>query len=313
MPTAMPPTKNKPPPKTAQDTDKPRRATMKNARAIAWIGVAISLAATLGGGWSLANRIAEFNKNNPHQAPYFLPINTTEFDYLGRHVSIADDIDDQGHGQVRVEYADDIAAIPVGVPNTYELPGLARHTDWLGVYLVGEPQGRDYEQYKAAVDAREITPRLVFVSRHLNPGVENSAFNFDIDRDSREYGETMRKRWTFGFLELLPEGGFHQWTRKYPESQRAFEGRTQAAILKGEPPPTRSPDELAEDTWEWYAAMQVIPAGKAPNTSFRNSALSNSGWSFPIAAVGVLGMIVCLAWALIPSKISRWTEEEKSA
>lgn len=284
---------------------------MKNSRTIAWVGVAISIAATLGGGWSLAQRIAAFNKTNPHRAPYFLPVESTEFDYLGKHVSVTDDIDAQGHGEVQVQYQDDIAAIPVGVPNTHELPGLARHSDWLGIYLVGEPDGRDYGQFQQAVRDGQITPRLIFISRRLNPGIDNSAFNFDIDRDSREYGETMRKRWTFGFLELLPEGGFRQWTRKFPESQYSFEGRTQAAILKGDPPPQRDPDELAEDTWEWYTAMQVIPAGKAPNTSFRNSALAHSGWSFPIAAVGVLGLIVCLAWALLPSKISRWTEEEK--
>jgi len=285
---------------------------MRNSRTIAWVGVAISIVATLWGGWTLAQRIAAFNRTNPHEAPYFLPVEATEFDYLGTRVSVSDDIDDEGHGEVRVRYGDDLAAIPVGVPNTLDLPGLARHADWLGIYLVGEPQGREYEEFRAAVLDGEIIPRLVFISRKLNPGVDNSAFNFDIDRDSREYGETMRKRWTFGFLELLPDGGFRQWTRKYPESQRSFEGRTQAAILKGDPPPSRDPDELAEDTWEWYAAMQVIPAGKAPNTSFRNSALANSGWAFPVAAVGILGLIVCLAWALLPSKSSRWTEEEKA-
>jgi hypothetical protein len=279
---------------------------MTRSRTIAWVGVAVSLAATAIGVAALAVRISNYNELNPRRAPYFQSIGVSAFDYRDRPVTIADATDAAGNDVVRVTYGQDIATIDVGVPNPLDLPGLARHADWLGVFLVGEPQGRTYAEFQQAIADGSVIPRLVLVSRHLNPGVDDSAFNLDIDENSREYGETMRNRWTFGFLELLPGGGFRQWTRTYPESERAFEGRTQAAILKGEPPPERDPDQLEEDSWEWYAALHVIPEGKAPNRTFRNGALTNAGWAFPVAALGVLGLIVSLAFALKPSRLARW-------
>ena len=283
---------------------------MDKPRLIAWIGVAVSIAATLFGGWNLALRISDFNKKNPRTAPFFLPIGVTDFEFMGHAVKITDSVDDKGHGDLIVEYDNAIATIPIGVPNPYDLPGLARHTDWLGVFFVGQPEGRTYEQFQQAVASGQITPKLIFVSRHLNPGVDDSAFGLEVNKDSRERGETMRKRWTFGFLELTPEGTFRQWKRNYPESQRAFEGRTQAAILSGNPPPERNPDDLKEDSWEWYAALHVIPKGRAPTRSFSDGAIAQSGWAFPVAAFGILGLIVFLAWALVPSAIARWDEDE---
>jgi hypothetical protein len=285
---------------------------MKKPRLMPWIGVAVSIAVTLFGGWTLANRISDFNEKNPRVAPYFLPISITDFEFMDHAVHISDSVDDKGHGDLIVQYDDAVATIPVGVPNPYDLPGLARHTDWLGVFFVGEPEGRTYDQYQEAVKTGEITPRLIFVSRHLNPGIDDSAFGLEVNKDSRERGETMRKRWTFGFLELLPNGEFRQWKRKYPESQRAFEGRTQAAILTGKPPPEHNPDDLQEDSWEWYAALHVIPKGRAPTRSFRDGAIAQSGWAFPVTAVGILGITVFLAWALVPSAIARWDEDEQT-
>jgi len=283
---------------------------MKKSRLIPWIGVAISLVATIFGGWTLAQRINDFNQKNPRIAPYFLPIGITDFEFMGHKVHISDAVDDTGHGDLLVQYDDAIATIPIGVPNPYDLPGLARHTDWLGVFLVGEPEGRTYEEFQQAVKAGEITPRLIFVSRHLNPGIDDSAFGLQVDENSRERGETMRKRWTFGFLELLPDGSFRQWKRKYPESQRAFEGRSQAALLAGQPTPEHNPDDLKEDSWEWYAALHVIPEGRAPTRSFSDGAIAQSGWAFPVTAIGILGLVICLAWALVPNAISRWDEDE---
>ncbi|MCL4221198.1 MAG: hypothetical protein KJZ65_07500 [Phycisphaerales bacterium] len=286
---------------------------MKQPRLIAWSGFALSFLMLVVGAWTTGRRIAAYNRDHPREHPYFIEVNVTDFEFAGREVAIRDELDVAGTGQVVVDYGSDSAAIEVGVPNPLPLPGLARHEDWLRVLIVGEPGGRTYEQFRAAVKAREITPRLVLVSRHLNPGVDDSRFGIEVDESSREYGEVMRKRWTFGFLELLPEGGFRQWTRHYPESARSFDGRVLAAARAGEPTPKRSPDELAEDSWEWYAALTVIPAGKAPNRSFRNDALTSAGWALPVTSVGVIGSIGCLAFALAPRRSARWASAERSA
>lgn len=284
---------------------------MNRSRQIAWLVVVVSVATTLFGGWTLANRIHQFNQEHPRNEPFFLPVTIEQFAYKDRPVTISDIIDQDGHGEIRVEYGDALATIPVGIPNPLDLPGLAQHTEWLGVFFVGEPQGRKFNEFKAAVDAGDIEPRLIIVSRHLNPGIDNSRFGLEIDENSRERGETMRKRWTFGFIEFLPDGTFRQWRLKYPESIRSFEGRAQAALLSGNPPPVRDPDELQENSWEWYAALQVIPSGKAPTRSFSDGAIAQSGWAFPVTAIGMLGLILGLGWALLPSPITQWDKDEK--
>lgn len=279
---------------------------MNRARKPALIAVALSLAALLVGGWNLASRIREYNQLNPRRTPYFIVIDQTRFAFLGREVSISDRLDEQGQGDLEVAFGEDRALIPVGVPNPYPLPGLARHEDWLRVMFVAPSEGLTYEQFEQAVREGSITPRLVFVSRRLNPGIDDSRFNLQIESTSRERGETMRKRWTFGFLELLPDGGFRQWERKYPESQRSFERRVLAASRAGEPKPERDPDELMEDSWEWHAALHVIPAGKAPNRSFQHDALISAGWTLPVTSLGVIGLMVSLALALAPTREQTW-------
>ncbi|KAA0213957.1 MAG: hypothetical protein DYG94_03220 [Leptolyngbya sp. PLA3] len=284
---------------------------MKQPRLIAWTGLSFSLLALGVGAWTMGRRIAAYNREHPREHPYFIEVGVTDFEFAGREVTVRDQLDAEGAGQVVVDYGPDSASIDVGVPNPLPLPGLARHEDWLRVLIVGEPGGRTYEQFRQAVRDRDITPRLVFVSRHLNPGVDDSRFGIEVDQSSREYGEVMRKRWTFGFLELRTEGGFRQWTRHYPESARSFDGRVLAAARAGQPAPQRSPDELAEDSWEWYAALTVIPAGKAPNRSFRNDALSSAGWALPMTSAGVIGSIGCLAFALAPRRSDRWSAAER--
>jgi len=275
---------------------------MNQSRRVAWIGVVLSAVLLAVGATTLAQRIGAYNAAHPRTHPYFKSIDATEFRYAGRPVVISERVDDQGNGSVIVRYGDDVAAIEIGVPNPHPLPGLARHMDWLRVLLVAEPEGRTYAEFEQAVERGEIRPRLVFVSRHLNPGIDDNRFGLEVDESSRERGETMRKRWKFGFLELLPEGGFRQWTRRYPESERAYQGRVMAAARAGEPTPQRDPDELKEDSWEWHAALQVIPAGKAPNRSFRNDALLSAGWALPATSLGILGLMVCLAFALAPRR-----------
>lgn len=282
---------------------------MKPSRRLPWIGFVLSLLMLAVGGWTLAQRIRDYNIQNPRKHPYFMELGVPDFEFHDVPVRLHDQLDDQGQGQVIVDYGNDTAAIEVGVPNPLPLPGLARHEDWLRVVLVGEPDGRSFEEFREAARSGAIEPRLVIVSRHLNPGVDESRFGLHVDESSREYGEVMRKRWTFGFLELLPGGGFRQWSLHYPESERAYQGRVMAAAQAGEPTPDHYPDELQEDTWEWYAALLVIPAGKAPNRSFRNDALTFSGWALPVTSAGLIGSIGCLAFALAPRRSDRWKPE----
>ncbi len=283
---------------------------MKRNRSGAWVGVAISLAALLVGCAVLAQRVHAFNRDHPRNTPYFFVLDLTSFLYHGRQVQIVDRLDDKGVGFVEVSYDQDVAAIPVGVPSLHPLPGLARHEDWLRVMFVAPPaEGQSYESFVQAINKGEIEPRLVLVSRHLNPGIDDSRFGLEVDSSSRERGETMRKRWTFGFLELMPQGGFRQWSRTFPESQRSYERRVLAANRAGEPKPDRDPDELAEDSWEWHAALHVIPSGKAPNRTFQHDALIAAGWSLPVASLGVIGLLISLAIALAPTREQTWNRK----
>jgi hypothetical protein len=280
---------------------------MKRSRTKAWLAAAISLLAVLVAGALLAQRVRAYNQDHPKRTPYFSLIDLTEFRFHGREVRLVDRLDEAGAGLLEVHYGDDIAAIEVGVPNPHPLPGLTRHEDWLRVMFVAPSEGRTYEEFEQAVNTGQIEPSLVLVSRHLNPGIDDSRFGLEVDTSSRERGETMRKRWTFGFLELLPDGGFKQWNKRFPESQRSFERRVMAASRAGEPKPERDPDELAEDSWEWHAALHVIPSGKAPNRTFQHDALIAAGWTLPVASAGIIGLMMSLALALAPTREQTWS------
>lgn len=273
---------------------------MRPGRAIAFSVAGVATLTLLFSAWRLAVRIDAWNREHARPVFCFIPADRTEFTFANRPVTITDDLDDQGEGDVVIRYGDDTLRLPVEIPNKYPLPGLARHADWLRLHLFAEASGMSYADFDRAVSAGKITPRLVAVVRSPNtkPAKEGH-FNLETDEDWG-WGEVRRDRWRFTFYEFLPEGGWRSETLRFPESGESFYRRRVKADLAGEAPPERAPDELVEGSWEWQAAIPLM--NRPPSITNEQQALRNSGWTLPVASASMVVLMLSLAFGLAPRR-----------
>ena len=223
------------------------------------------LAVLLASVWAMAHRVAAFNASPERRAWAFIPVNTRSFLYAGRPVRL-DDVDDgAGRVAVNVQYGDGSQLLPATIPpGPEQLPNLVRHQDWLKVLRFTERGQRSLEEVRRLVEAGELKDRLVAVVRR--PKAE----------DDRTLGQGWRKQWAFDFYEFLPEGGFSKESFDYPT------GRT---IDRPKP------GQLQEGTWQFEAALFVMPPLGKPNPKFRADALHAMGWTLPAAAFSGLGFL----------------------
>jgi hypothetical protein len=96
--------------------------------------------------------------------------------------------------------------------------------------------------------------------------------------------------WAFDFYELMPQGGFYHEHLRYPTktgAKKPVEG------------------ELHENTWEFQAALLLIPKGGAnigPTRNFYGDALAAANWTLPAAAFSGLTAMLAVAFALAPRR-----------
>lgn len=255
----------------------------------------------LASGYALAQRLRAYNVQHPRPLYVFKPIQKREFEYAGRHVRIEDHLDEAGRGEVLITYAGDTLSLPVQVPAEHDLPGLQRHRDWLAVLAMADKAGLEASQLDAALADGRAQARLVIVAREVHPGVgSDPLFDVEVDEEEWGWGEVMRRRWTFAFHELLPEGGFRTQRLRFPETARSYNRRVADALRAGEPVPQRDPSELAERTWQYDAALAVSP--RPPSITHENQALRNAGWTLPVTSASVIVLVLSLAWAAAPPR-----------
>lgn len=233
----------------------------RTAAVIACVCLAVLLASV----WAMAQRVAAFNASPGRRAWAFRPVDLRAFTYAGKPVRIVDGVDDAGKVVVTIEYGDERLVLPATIPpGSEQLPGLTRHQDWLKVLRFTERGQRSMEEVQRLVERGELTDRLVAVVRR--PKAE----------DERTLGQGWRKQWAFDFHEFRPEGGFSRESLDYPS------GRT---IDKPKP------GQLREGTWEFEAALFVMPPLGKPNPKFTADALHAMGWTLPAAAFAGLGFL----------------------
>lgn len=269
-------------------------------RAIALALAGLSLVALAVSAWGLARRIDAWNEAHARPIYYFFPVDQTSFTFAGKPVTISDELDDRGEGEVTIRYADESLVLKVRIPNPLPLPGLDRHTDWLRFHVFAEGTGRSYPDFRRALDAGEITSRLVAVVRipHAPPSREGR-FSLETEEDWG-WGEVRRDRWAFQFHEFLPEGGWRSETLRFPESGQSFYRRQVRAEMKGEPPPERAPDELEESSWQFQAALPLM--NRPPAITHEQQALRNAGLTLPVASASIVVFMLSLAFALAPRR-----------
>ncbi len=289
-----------PSPASTSPTAEHTRAHSFSVKPIAWSGVLVSLVVLVISGYILAQRIGEYNKANARPIYSFIQGDKTDFTFRDRPVTIRADLNDAGEGEVLVTYADATLHLPVQIPQAYAFPGLERYADWFRVQMFAESSGMSFAEFEARINSGEIEPRLVIVTRNPHSKTTREG-RFELEPAKNwGWGEVRRDKWTFGFYEFLPEGGFSTETLRFPESGASFYRRQVKADLAGDPPPERADDELREGSWQFQAALPLM--NRRPGITTEQQGLRNAGWTLPAASASMIALMVFLAFALAPSR-----------
>jgi hypothetical protein len=260
---------------------------MHRGRAIAWAAAAISLAALVVSSIGMARRIADFHDREPPKVWAFQPVAERAFTYAGRPVTLTDEQDARGQWVV-LRYGDQSVRLRVSIPGNAALPGLLPHHDWLRVLRFAESTGVNITRLQERIAAGLERDRLVVVTRTPMPG-----------SDPDTYGAVNKKGWTFDFYELLPDGTIAHEQLGFPVRPRPSLVRA----ARGQPPRQPPRPTLQEGTWQYQAAMHVMPTGQGPATQgFRNDALAAAGWALPVASLSFLALVASIAVAAAPPR-----------
>ncbi len=277
----------------------------KASKKILWIIAGLSLCTMIISSIALANRIHNFNKER--DAPLYSYINVMQesMEIFGHHFDIEEiTIDDKDF--IRVQYANDELLIPVAVKALQPLPTVFdRQKDWFSMMLLADRSGMSVKELEAKILSEEIVPRLVIVTRTpfgAEPQKEKRHDSIEYE-ENWAWGESQRHRWLFDFYEMNPDGTItvHQPLR-FPESGSSLLRRQNYAKLRGDPIPEREPGEIVEYTWQYGAALKVMP--RAPAITFENQALRAAGWTLPTTAASILTLIASVFFAIAPARVT---------
>ncbi|MFT5424605.1 MAG: hypothetical protein ACI89L_002402 [Phycisphaerales bacterium] len=292
------------------DTENPRsaapRAGVRKPRKGPLLTAALGLLILLVSGYVLAKRVGDYNATHLGPTYRFIQTDWTEFDFAGRPVTITDQVNDAGEGTITIAYGDETLVLPVEIPNPLALPGFDRYRDWFEMQIFAESTRMSFDDFRKGIDDGSITPRLIAVTRNpMSEDVREGRFNLNVP-ENWGTGEIHRDRWTFTFHEFLPAGGFDSHTLRFPQSGKSFYREQVNAEIQGEPQPTRRSDELREGSWQFQAALPLMP--RTPAITMEQQALRNSGWTLPVASASVLLILFSLAWAFAPDRVTEETQ-----
>lgn len=239
---------------------------------------AVIVSATL-----MARKVAAFNREHPPAVFYFMPVNLTEFTYADRPVTLTDEgkpaePDSGAMWFLNVRYGNDELKLRATVPGDPRLPGLVAHMDWLRVLRFAEGKGMSLQALRDKVDRGEIQDRLVLVTRTPEPGA-----------DPETFGRSNKRAWLFDFYTLKPEGGFGRERLRFPHTS-----------TRSKPKPSAIP-MLEENTWQYQAAMLVMPPGSITNQKFERDALGAMGWTLPATSLSFVALLLTLVFGSRPA------------
>lgn len=272
-------------------------------RILPWLVAAVSLVTLVVSVVMLAQRVRTYNESSVNSVFAFIEVNNPEFEFFGRPVVLTEVETDDGDPAVRISYGNDGLSIPVTVEPRQKLPGFFnRHADWLRMVFFADRSGLSMEEFQARMARDEIETRLVVVTRTPFGVDPDKPGLFGLEQERNEStADVRRDQWRFDFYELNPEGGLtvHQPLR-FPESGKSLLRRQNQAELAGEPIPQRDPGEIQERTWQYGAALKVMP--RAPAITFENQALRAAGWTLPVASASVLGLVFGVFFGIAPAR-----------
>ncbi|MDX2116907.1 MAG: hypothetical protein SFY96_01850 [Planctomycetota bacterium] len=260
---------------------------MTLTRPIAWtVAAAAALTLTVSA-VSMGSRVSDYYKKNPPIRFAFMPVGLTEFGFANRPVRVEDTTtkDDAGADvpAIRISYGDDVITLKASIPGHPQLPLLARHEDWFRIVRFADATGTSIDGMLDKIRKGEVPDRLVAVTRtpRLGPRAGVSGAAAESEREQK------RRDWTFDFWEFKPSGGFAHQQLNFPTTKRYEQPRE---------------GELREDTWQWQAALQVMPSGTAPKYKFTNDGLRAMGWTLPATSGSILALLISLMIAGAPRR-----------
>lgn len=277
-------------------------------RPIAWSLAAISVCVLIFSAATMARRVAAFHRDNKRAIYAFKPVTTHTFEYAGRPVTLSDEDDPNGIWNLKVAYGPDELKLRVTIPGDRRLPGLLPHEDWLRVLRFAEATGNSLDELRAKMESGAVPDRLVIVTRTPPVGSEPGS-----------WGEVDRKAWKFDFYEFKPAGGFEHERKSFPATKHFNPFAKKPAAAPNMPPVTeaqsepanedevpivngRPSDQLQENTWQFQAALMVMPPARGPNPQFTNDGLHAMGWTLPATSTSMLVMIGALMVAMAPRR-----------
>lgn len=265
---------------------------MLKSRLIGTIILVGSLAACVLSVMQMSRRVAAYNEQ-AHFGHFRFDVATSrQFRAHDRPITItdADDVPDDGRAALRVTYGDIEKTVPVVQPAVKNVPDLGIYGDWAKIIEVHQV-GRD----TGSLQDMEGTGRLLLICR-----IPPAGYN------PETWGSVRRADWTFDFHEFKEDGAIDSTTYRWPRSEMGEmglkkeieKGDETAKILATIPP-------LEEQTWQYQAALHVIPKLNVPKYRFKNTAMKAMGWTLPVAGFSGLGAILGIAILMAPHRVKR--------
>ena len=257
---------------------------MDQHRKLAWCAAAAAAVVLAVSATAMGSRVSGYYKSNPPVRFAFMPMGITEYIYAGRPVKVTEATTSEGEPAIRIAYGSDEITLKASIPGHPQLPILARHEDWFRVLRFADATGTSIDGMLAKMKSGEAVDRLVVVTR--TPRVGPRAGAGDAANSDKEKN---RRDWAFDFYEFMPAGGFNHQQLNFPTTTRYQKPRE---------------GELVEDTWQWQAALQVMPSGTAPKYKFTSDGLRAMGWTLPATSSSILTLIGSLMVAAAPRRRS---------
>lgn len=227
----------------------------------------------------MVNRIVAFHRENPRVFYQFNRIDVREFNYADRSVTITDEPETGPADAVLVRYGDQTLRIRRTLPPGIDgLPGLQEHADWLRVMRFADASGISDEEFHKRLGTSELPDRLAIITRSSRPGA-----------NPESWGKVWKRDWSFDLYELKADGTIEHERLRYPTATRMKEPK---------------PGELHENTWQYQAAMYLMPQGgnAGPTRNFRNDALAAAGWTLPVSMFTGLTCVIAIFFAAAPRR-----------
>jgi hypothetical protein len=250
-------------------------------RTLGWLLFGVCTLLVIASAAEMTRRIACFNRDAKLPSFKFGVSTARHFKLFGRDVSLTD-VTEEGASYLRLTWGDRSELIRVNTPPVKDLPDLGGgYGEWVKFLEVNDGE------------------RYVLVSRLTPEGF-----------DPGSWGQVRRSDWTFDFHQFQPDGTITHETFRWPRSRHSEASLRNAAEGDGKTPP--DPGALAllaippleERSWQYQAALHVIPKLNVPRHRFDNDAFDPRvmGWTLPVGMLAGLGAVAGFFIAIAPRR-----------